>query len=69
MSIEAQRVLALRDELGIDLVRLGGRRSEWTQEDSNNVLTLRQKGLTIRDIAEVARCSEKTILEVLRGDR
>lgn len=58
----------LRQRLGIEIPE-GGRRTEWSRIDSMNVLMLRRRGLTIRTISDVLRCSTRMVQDVLKGER
>lgn len=66
MSLSRKTVREIRTRLKIRLE--SGRRAAWTNTDSINVIYLRRKGFTIRDIADVMRCSTKKVQEVLKGD-
>lgn len=56
----------LRETCGVDIRGLG-RRLRWLPQDTASVKNLLAKGLTIRRIAEVARCSERTVQDVKKG--
>lgn len=46
-----------------------GRPPTWTKKKSDRVRWLSAWGITIRAIADHLTCSEKTVQEVLRGER
>jgi len=56
----------LRQRLGIEIPE-GDRRIKWSAQDSVNVMTLRKRGLPIRTIADVLRCSTRMVQDVLKG--
>jgi hypothetical protein len=57
---------ALRAELEIDFHGYK-RRPKWSERDSVNVLLLRARGLTIREVADVMRSSTRKVQDVLTG--
>lgn len=58
-----------RELYGLEVPELNCHRLGWKEQDSNNVVFLRSKGMTIRAISDVLRCSTRMVQDVLKGLR
>jgi len=59
----------LREKYSIYLEPTYSRRVKWTTDDTKSVKRMLKDGYTIREAAEIARCSERTVQDVKKGLR
>lgn len=69
-ELQKERVLLerLRVKYGVE-IRGIARRRYWLSQDTAAVKRLLADGFTIRSIAEIARCSERTVQDVKKGKK